>query len=306
MDFPTMPIGMLLDILPEINESIEDTIDFWDILNDKRTDNIKANLDIPELITIDSCEAGDDETFTLSDDEIEVLPVPAMLYRTEHSKYNTVEMLTIEEKESKFKSNKTIKPLGNQVIIKNVSPVLQKLKHPKQNKKVEVLVSGSSKSIKTKSTKNLLLTSNTKFNFDCITCGKKFMRDASLQAHMKRCLVKAAHEVNNKSEPIIYSSDCPKCKKKFSKDDSLKAHQKICFSNLNKSKKNYHTPKYDYTISLDTKTLTYLEKVKVEAKQKKIMSERKVINKPCGYCDGCRILCGMCEYCIKNATVWGR
>ena len=349
---PTLPVEMLLDILPEINSSNGNTIDFWDILKNETT---KEPL-IPELITI-NYDQDDyiDETFTLSDDEIEVLPVTDKSVRKEQEQVNTVEMLTTEEKEAKIMSKRKPKPIMNQVVIKNGSPFLKKGKYPNNQKEMTVSMPGSNKLLKNKSNQRVHTTSKQTYTFECNKCGrkfakdhflkthvllcikktsspisneneqrfedtksvklglnptskqtysfeckictKKFMREVSLQAHLKRCKYKYSQVVNNIKGQIANSSDCSKCGKKFSMDIFLKTHQVRCLTKTSLPINNENKQQI-----YDTKGIKLHDQVKTKENRKPKKMVRKTKRnamwvKPCVNCNGCRLFCGKCKNC---------
>ena len=104
-----MPVEMLWDILLEIKYSHDNTTDFWDKLLYEKSDKSTAKQpkDILKLIAIDNFQNdNDEETFTLSDDKIELLPASNKTSRTEQIKLTIVQRLNIAKKESNIQGKK--------------------------------------------------------------------------------------------------------------------------------------------------------------------------------------------------------
>jgi len=331
-DVPSMPLGMMLDFIPEIHEANkvfddkEEYVDFWNILD--TVDESKPEQKAVESIDVDEDKTTFDELVEKSESIVAKIQL--------HLAQGAIPTQLC---------NNCYMQIQVQVFMAHTDVcTTQKLKLKVDKKKKKIV-------------KNIFGNEDNK----CTSCDRKFLKEASLNMHMESCSKKKPagktreperpegdvettvekvkeNMVNNfLKDEISKEHKCTSCDKKFLRENTLKLHIESCSklkSVLNSIDESQQEGDY---AGINTKVETVFVSTQGENSpntcticQKKLSTEKnfkihikacmnpeqkidiKLWNfksgskrKPCGFCPGCLKFCGECVHCREMPQFGG-
>ena len=268
---PTMPLQMLLDLLPEMSGKMED---------DKTN---KDDIDFWGIVTRDSEEKEiylSEEEIVLSDDELDDFKAQInMILDQKQSKTSEIKQST--ERKDTNRNKKTIS-------VKEVQPSID----------ANGVVTFQASEKENKPNKYSLLRTGIESEEELLKPVIEILEGVDSHFLMQKPSKNKKRHVNLSTDKGVQHVACPNCKRKFLKTNSyFEAHVKSCMGPKKVIKSSH--PEY---ASIDqfsvNRGMSYFENHLQNEKKESRKTDRRVVNKPCGYCQECQNLCGTCESCI--------